>query len=648
MKRTLLLALFSVFTLYCANAKEYKVTSPDNRISLTINVGNEIKWSVSRDGKVIMNNSRTAMILANGKTLGENEKVRKATISQLNDVIIPVVAYKKSVINDNCNILTIIFNSGFSLQFRAYNDGVAYRFETLLKEDITVKNEISDFDFPVGSHSWYPFESGFMSHNERTFIFSSLDTLVDKHLASLPTLFQINGLNVLLTESDIDDYPGMWITGAGLGKMTAVWPRYPESEKLVRDRDLFIADKKDYIAKTTGTRSFPWRVFVISENDARLIENDLVFRLAKPNKIEDTKWIKPGQVAWDWWNANNIYGVDFKAGINNDTYKYYIDFASKNGIEYIILDEGWYKLGNVLESVPEINVPELCKYAESKNVGVILWVVWKTFWDKMDEAIALYEKWGAKGVKVDFMQRDDQKVVNFYLEAARKTAEHHLLIDFHGSYKPDGLGRTWPNAMTREGVKGMENNKWSRDISPDHDVTIPFTRMVAGPMDYTPGAMVNMGKAHFTPNFTRPQSQGTRAHQVALYIIYESPLQMLSDSPSNYMKEQETTDFIVKIPVVWDDIIGIDGKVGDYLLLARRSGKEWFVGALTDWASRDLDLDLSFLPDGKYLMEVFQDGINADRYAGDYKHLKTDIKSGDKMKIHLAPGGGWAARIIPQ
>ena len=648
MKRIFLLALLYAVTVSYSFAKEYKINSPDSKIFLTVNVGPEIRWAAVYEGKEILSSSKIAMVLANGKVLGENEKVRKAAVSQLNDIIRPVVANKKSEIRDNCNILTISFISGFSLQFRAYDDGVAYRFETSLKEDIIVNTEISEFSFPSGSHSWYPLETGFMSHNERTYIFSSLDTIVNKHLASLPVLFQANDVDVLVTESDIEDYPGMWLVGAGSGKISGVWSKYPENEKLTRDRDFIITSTKDYIAKTKGTRTFPWRAFVIASNDAKLIESDLVFKLAKPNKIEDTEWIKPGHVAWDWWNANNIFGVDFKAGINNETYKYYIDFASKNGIEYIILDEGWYKSGTVLESIPEINIPELCKYAENKHVGVILWVVWKTFWDKIDEAVSLYEKCGVKGVKVDFMQRDDQKVVNFYLEAARKTAEHHLLIDFHGAYKPDGLGRTWPNALTREGVKGMENNKWSKDISPDHDVTIPFTRMIAGPMDYTPGAMVNMDKANFTPNFTRPESQGTRAHQVALYIIYESPLQMLSDSPSNYMKEQESTDFIVKIPVVWDDIIGIDGKVGDYVLLARRSGKEWFVGALTDWTSRDLDLDLSFLPSGKYSMDIFQDGVNADRYAGDYKHMKTDVKSGEKMKIHLARGGGWAARISPE
>lgn len=637
-----------MITLHYSVAKEYKVTSPDSKISLTVNVGADIKWSASLEGREIINNSKIALLLSNGKILGENERVRKAAFSQLNEIIKPVIANKRSEITDNCNILTISFSSGFSLQFRAYNDGVAYRFETSLKEEITIQNEIAEMLLPEDSHSWYPQETGFMSHNERTFIYAALDTIDDKHLASLPALFQVNGANLLITESDIEDYPGMWIIGGEPGQITGIWPKYPDTETLNGDRNLVVTNTKDYIAKTKGTRTFPWRAFVITSNDVKLIESDLVYKLAQPNKIEDTEWIKPGLVAWDWWNANNIYGVDFRAGINNDTYKYYIDFASKNGIEYIILDEGWYKSGTVLESIPGINVPELCKYAENKHVGVILWVVWKTFWDKIDDAVALYEKWGVKGVKVDFMQRDDQKVVNFYLEAARKTAEHHLLLDFHGAYKPDGLGRTWPNALTREGVKGMENSKWSRDINPDHDVTIPFTRMVAGPMDYTPGALVNMDRANFTPNFTRPESQGTRAHQVALYVIYESPLQMLSDSPSNYMKEQETTDFIVNIPVVWDDIIGIDGKVGDYLLLARRSGMEWFVGALTDWTSRDMELDLSFLPSGKYSMEIFQDGINADRYAGDYKRLKTSINSGDLMKIHLAPGGGWAARITPE
>jgi alpha-glucosidase len=643
MRRKLLFFFLFVFTVSYSSAKDYKVASPDGKIVVTISAGADLKWSVTCEGKTAITSAKAGMVLGDGRVLGQNETTRRITTGKIDQVLETVVAYKRSKITDNCNTLLIAFRSGLAVQFRAYNDGVAYRFETSLKDNIIVKNEIADIQFPQGSYSWYPLEESFMSHNERIFIYSSLDTIGNRHLASLPALFRANGINVLFTEADIEDYPGMWLRGAGPGRIAGVQPGYPETEKLNGDRDFYVTSTKDFIATTKGTRTFPWRAFVITGNDGQLVESDMVFRLGSPNRLTDYGWIKPGQVAWDWWNANNIYGVDFKSGINNDTYKFYIDFASKNGIEYIILDEGWYKTGTtVLESIPEINVPELCKYAESKNVGVILWVVWKTFWDKIDEAVALYEKWGVKGVKVDFMQRDDQKIVNFYYEAARKTAEHHLLIDFHGSYKPDGLQRTYPNALTREGVRGMENDKWERTITPEHDVTLPFTRMVAGPMDFTPGAM---DRANFNPQFTRPASQGTRVHQMSMYVIYESPLQMLSDSPSNYMNEQECTDFLVRIPVVWDDLKVLDAKTGDYLLLARRSGNDWFVGGMTDWNRRQMELDLSFLPSGEYSMEIFQDGINADKHAQDYKHLKSNVKSGDNLKIEMAPGGGWVAKI---
>lgn len=647
MKKALLfLVLFCCIS--AAYSKEYKLTSPDGRIVVTINSGADLTWTASYNGVRIINATRTGMVLKSNIILGENETVKKAVPGNLDQVLIPVVSYKDSRIRDNCNTLLLTFKSGLSVNFRAYNDGFAYRFETSLKDTIIIKNEISDLQFPSGSYTWFPYESGFMSHNENTFTYSALDTIQKKHLASLPTLFIANGINVLITESDIEDYPGMWLRGGGSGKMTGTWPAYPAEERLKSDRNLYVTRTEDYIAKTAGTRTFPWRVFVVSENDGGLIESNMVFKLAAPNRLKETSWIKPGHVAWDWWNANNIYGVDFRAGLNTDTYKYYIDFASRNGIEYVILDEGWYKLGNVLDVAADFDIPELCRYAESKNVGIILWVVWKSFYDKIDEALDQYQKWGVKGVKVDFMQRDDQKMVDFYYLAARKTAEHHMIIDFHGSYKPDGLGRTYPNALTREGVKGMEHSKWSKDVSPEHDVTLPFTRMVAGPMDYTPGAMINMERANFQPIFNRPESQGTRVHQMALYVVFESPLQMLADNPSNYIREQECTDFIVRVPVVWDYLKVLQAKVGDYLLLARQSGKDWFVAALTDWSPRTLDADLSFLGTGDFTMEIFQDGINADRFAQDYKHIKTDVKSGDKIKINLAPGGGWVAKISPK
>ena len=645
-KKLFLAFLFCSFTIY-SFAKDYKVSSPDGKIMLTVSKESQVKWKLTYNGKDLLNSDNTAMELSTGLIPSEKDRIRKATLKKISETIKPVVPVKRSQVISNFNQLDVLFSSGCVIEFRVYDDGMAYRFRTAFEGEITVVNEVADLSFPAGTKSWYPLEESFMSHNERIFIPSLADTIGEKHLASLPALFQTDGVDVLITEAGISDYPGMWLKGKLNGKFNGLWPQYPENEELKQDRNVFVTARKPYIAVTKGTRTFPWRTFVVAQNDAALVESELVLKLAEPNKIVDCSWIKPGQVAWDWWNANNIYGVDFRAGINNDTYKYYIDFASSNGIEYIILDEGWYVLGDVMKQVPEINVEELCRYAESKNVGVILWVVWNTLWDKIDEALPLWEKWGVKGIKVDFMQRDDQKIVNFYQEAIEKTAKHHMLIDFHGAYKPDGVGVTWPNALTREGVKGMENNKWSRDINPDHDATLPFTRMVAGPMDYTPGAMINMDSANFTPKFTRPESQGTRAHQVALYIIFESPLQMLSDSPSNYIKEPETTGFITGIPVVWDDIKVLDARVGDYLLLARRSGMEWFIGAITDWKSRDLNIDLSFLPAGSYRMEIFQDGINADRHAADYKHMVITVRQGEKVNIHLAPGGGYAARLIP-
>ena len=627
MRNTYLFISVLFLSTFVVAARDYKISSPNGKISVTVNVGSQISWTASCENKEVLTSSRIAMILSDGKILGENEAVRKSVTGKYNDTIYPVVANKSSLIVDNYNSLSLMFRSGLTLTFRAYNDGVAYRFETVMKDSLIIKNEVSELQFPAGSKAWYPLENSFMSHNENTFTYSSLDTIVSKHLASLPVLFRIGETNVLLTESAIEDYPGMWLRGAGAGKLTGTWPPYPDEEKLNRDRNLRVTKAKDYIAKTSGTRTFPWRAFVISANDGGLLESNLVFKLAAPNRIKDTGWIKPGKVAWDWWNANNIYGVDFRAGLNTETYKYYIDFASKNGIEYVVLDEGWYKLGNVLDVAPGFDIPEICNYAKSKNVGIILWVVWKTFYDQMDQALDQYSRWGVKGVKVDFMQRDDQKMVRFYYEATQKCADHQMLIDFHGAYKPDGFGRTYPNALTREGVKGMEHNKWSKDVNPEHDVTLPFTRMVAGPMDYTPGAMVNMEKANFQPLFSRPASQGTRVHQMAFYVVFESPLQMLADNPTNFMKEQECTDFIVDVPVVWDDIKVLEAKVGDYLLVARRSGKEWFVGGLTDWSPRDMDVDLSFLGQGDFKMEIFQDGINADRYAGDYRHTGIDVRS---------------------
>jgi alpha-glucosidase len=397
--KKIMLPIILALNILTVCAKDYKISSPDGKIVINVSVGSDIKWSATYENKEILSSVKTAMILDDGKILGNNETVKKSLLNHINEILKPEVAYKKSETVNNCNALLLTFKTGFSIQFRAYNEGIAYRFETAFKDSLVIKNEISELEFPSGTKSWYPLEKGFMSHNENIFIFSSLDTITNKHLASLPVLFQSDGTDILLTESDIEDYAGMWVRGAGSGKIQGTWPAYPAEETLSGDRNLRVTKTKDYIAKTEGTRTFPWRVFVIAGEDGKLIESDLVYKLAAPNRLKETGWIKPGKVAWDWWNANNIYGVDFKSGINNETYKYYIDFASKNGIEYVVLDEGWYKLGNVLEVVPGMNIPELCRYAADKNVGIILWVVWKSFYDKMDQALDQFTEMGCKGVK---------------------------------------------------------------------------------------------------------------------------------------------------------------------------------------------------------------------------------------------------------
>jgi alpha-glucosidase len=384
---------------------------------------------------------------------------------------------------------------------------------------------------------------------------------------------------------------------------------------------------------------------VISENDAELVQSELIYKLGPAQKIENTDWIRPGKVAWDWWNANNIYGVDFEAGVNTQTYKYYIDFASKYGLEYIILDEGWYVLGDVLKLEKDIDIQELVDYGKEKNVEIILWVVWKTLDDKLEEALDQFQTWGVKGIKIDFMQRDDQWMVNFYEKIARECAERQLLVDYHGAYKPSGLDRAYPNVITYEGVKGLENAKWSEMPDPEHNVTLPFTRMVAGAMDFTPGAMINANKKNFSIVFTEPMSPGTRCHQLAMYVVFESPLQMLADNPSNYYREPECMEFLSVVPSVWDDTKVLKAKVSDYIAVARRSGDTWYVGAMTDWDARNLDLKLDFLEDGNYTMKVWKDGMNADKHASDFAQSERSVSSNSSIQVKMAPGGGWAAII---
>jgi len=632
-----------------ANAQSFEIKSPDERIKLVVNLNETISWSVTLGGEQIIEKAQVGIDFSSGVDFGIEPKVKNHEIRNFSSLIRPAVPHKDAVIKDQFTELTITFRDKYSMNFRAYDDGVAYQFVDNGKSEREVISEKMALTFPKGSKSFFPKEESMYSHNERLYLDKSLNDIASDEFCSLPVLFNTGNAKVLLTETALHDYPGMFIRGNSTTTVDAIFPKYVlesvDSEEFP-DRNQEITKEADFIAKTSGKRAYPWRVFMISDDDRTFVESNLTFQLSKPSTIQNTDWIKPGKVAWDWYNANNIYGVNFKSGLNSSTYKYYIDFAANNNIEYVILDEGWTKsTTEILDFNPEIDVPELIRYGKEKGVEIILWVLWKPFDKNLTQILETYKSWGAKGIKVDFMQRNDQYMVSSYERIARECARLELLINFHGAFKPSGLRRTYPNVINYEGVRGSENNKWSKDITPDHNVTIPFIRMAAGPMDYTPGAMNNRQEANYAISFERPVSQGTRAHQVAMYVVYEAPLQMLCESPSRYYEEQETVDFISQVPTTWDETIVLHGSVGDYIALARRKGDKWYIGAMTDWTPRDLLVDFSFLGEGSFKMKAFEDGTNADRYAEDYRLKTSEVNKNSQITVRLATGGGWAAII---
>ena len=530
-----------------------------------------------------------------------------------------------------------------------------------MKNDIVVVDEEADYNFSSDHTAFAPyvnskkatFEEQFMNSFEQPYVHEPITKLNSERLMILPFLVELDGGKKLcITEADLEDYPGMFLNNStDKPVLKPVFAPYPKVKKQGGHNNLqmLVEEREDYIAKTSGTRAFPWRVFVVSENDKQLADCDMVYRLASPCRLQDVSWVKPGKVAWDWWNDWNIYDVDFRAGINNETYKYYIDFAAEHGIEYVILDEGWSvnMAADLMQVIPEIDIPELVNYGKSKKVGIILWAGYHAFDRDMEKVVKHYSDMGVKGFKVDFMDRDDQEIIDFLYRGAETCARYKMMVDYHGICKPTGLQRTYPNVINYEGVHGLENMKWAEKTydMPLYDVTIPFVRMVAGPMDYTQGAMRNAIRKNYAPIYTEPMSQGTRCHQLATYVIFESPLNMLCDNPSNYNREPECTEFIANIPTVWEKTVALDGKVGEYVAIARLHGDNWYVGALTNWDAREVELDLSFLGDGNYKLELFKDGINADRAACDYKKEVIPVPTDRKVKVKMAPGGGWAAKI---
>ncbi len=646
---------------FWANAqKGIELKDPSGKIQLNVMLGNTVTYSVSHEEDVIIETSPVSMTLTDGTVLGKEPRLKKKKYRTENQMIYPPI-YRKQSIKDHFNELTLEFKGGYSLVFRAYEDGVAYRFISDLKKPFMVESEQAVFNLPNNPKVFAATPKGrkidgvenqYHSSFQNTYRHVELSKWDKSRLAFLPVLSESkNGKKVCITEADLLNYPGMFLKVSSDNKgFYGEFAAYPKDISVeVRGLKGMVKTREPYIAKVEGKTVFPWRVMVISEKDTDLLCSDMVYKLATPAAEADYSWIKPGKVAWDWWNDWNLYGVDFRAGVNTETYKYYIDFASKFGIEYVILDEGWAVAGpaDLFQIVPEIDMEELIRYADSKKVGLILWAGYRAFDLDMERVCKHYSAMGIKGFKIDFMDRDDQYMVDFNRRCAETGAKYKLLIDLHGTHKPTGLQRTYPNAINFEGVHGLEEMKWAQPGTDQvtYDVTMPFIRMVAGPLDYTQGAMNNANKENFKAVYSEPMSQGTRCRQLAQYIIFDSPLNMLCDAPTNYLKEAECTKFIAAIPTVWEETKALCGEVGKYLAMARQKNDVWYVGALTNWDSRDMELDLSFLGEGEYKAEIFEDGINADRVGKDYKRKVIPVPADRRLKIHMVSGGGHVMRI---
>jgi alpha-glucosidase len=623
-----------------------RLSSPNGRIAVDVRTDGRLGLDVTLAGRPLV--GATIALRVDGTSLGEAPRVRATRASRVDRVIEPPVRQKAATLRERYAELRLELDGGYAVDFRAYDEGVAWRFETALPgAEVRVDAEQATLLFAGDAHVYLHQEESFFSHNERHYVRRRLRELERTTLASTPAVVDADGVKIAIADSDIEDYPGLWLRGTGGPALEATFPPYPLEEKLERDRDFKVVRAADYIARTRGRRSYPWRVLGIAEQDEDLLTNALVYLLQPPSRVADTSWIRPGKVAWDWWNANNIAGVDFEAGVNTQTYEHYVDFASRHGLEYVILDEGWYPLGDLLRAAPGMDVPRLVAYAKARGVRIIPWVVWKTLDDQLAPAMEQFERWGVAGLKVDFMQRDDQKLMQFYHRVAAEAARRRLLLDFHGGIRPAQLTRTWPHLLSAEGVLGLEHSKWSDASDPEHVATLPFTRMFVGPFDYTPGAMRNASRRSFASVFEQPMSLGTRCQQLAMYVVFESPLQMLADSPTLYAREPEAMAFLGPVPSVWDETRVLDARLGDYVVVARRRLADWYVGAITDATARELPLDLDFLPEGAFRMTAFEDGVNASRWASDYRRTEGDVTRASRLTLRLAGGGGFAARLTP-
>lgn len=640
------------------------MSSPDGKLTLEVSVDKDIKYSVYDGGQLLMKDNVAGMKFAGIKESKYSVVSTKGTIKEK----ITSPNYKFSSFESEYNKMVCNFKNGVNIEFRVYNSGVAYRFfTTSTKSNWTVENETADFHFTTDATAYLPYSTN--EKNPKAMAFQATYDVAplsqSKNLeAFLPATADCGSAKVTILETDVEGYPGMFVKGS-TSTLKAEFANYPKTFDYYPWRvQKYVTETENYIAKGKGNKTFPWRIMAITHNDAEMPTNTLAYELASPSRIKgDTSWIKPGKVAWDWWNDWGISKVDFKAGINQQTYKYYIDFASQNGLEYIILDEGWYnpKSGDMLTVIPELDLQELVNYGKQKNVGIILWTVFNVLDSQLNEACEKYSAMGIKGFKVDFLDRYDQEGVEMIYRIADRCAKSKLMLDYHGIFAPQGIQRTYPNVINFEAVFGMEEVKWtqrekgtengksydrpSQDM-PKYDVTFPFIRGMAGYVDFTPGGFRNATAADFQPMYYNPVTMGTRCHQLAHYIVHESQLTMLADNPTIYMKEKECTDFITSLPTVYDEMRCLSGKMGEYIVIARRKGNDWYIAGETNWDARDLTIELPFIQKGTYNMTLMKDGINADKDATDYVLQTNEVSSSTKLYVHLAGGGGFAGKLI--
>ncbi len=648
MKNTILFLLVLFGCCRMSIAAEVSILSPDKSLTVTVSVDKTVSFKLVSASGEIMTVKNIRLETDRGFIPAENAGIRNVKKTSVNNVVKPVIKEKRAEIPEIYNEATIELKDKTKILFRVYNDGIAYRLVLGLPGEITVTADRADFLFSDESILTFQRDSNINSSYEEPYVTEKIGKLADNVMGNLPALVRNpSGYNVLLLEADIKDYPCMWIKKSGTGLASFHWNTpVAYNDTAITLWRTQVTKTGNYIVRTNATKNLPWKVFAVAKKDIDLLNNQLVYLLGEECKIKETSWIKPGWVTFDWWARRGLYGVDFKAGVNTETAKYMIDFASEFGIRYFLFDEGWTLGEDLTKTVAGLDIPEVVRYAKTKNVDVLLWVVYCLFDKQMEPALKKFEEWGIKGVKIDFMNRTDQDAVNFYWRAAEQCAKHKMVIDFHGAYSPDGLRRAYPNVLTREALIEFEYNGWTNYDTPDHHCTLPFVRGVAGPMDYIPGTMINSAKNDFCPNGDTPPGQGTRAHSIAMAVIVESPMQMLPDAQSDYYRERECTEFLTKIPTEWDEIVPLDGKVGDYVALARRKDNVWYVAAITDWDPRNMILDFRFLETGKtYRAEIIKDGVNADLRAIDYKKETKTVRKGDKLNVDLASGGGWIARI---